>query len=214
MIEGIIPVIRGKEADLLLDDMEKNTVPPGRVIVIDNTGCGYFPTTRLPVLYVRPPAPLGVNASWNIGAALAVGEFVSILNDDIRINQRFFEGICGAFSSCPESGVVCPQTTDNPMDVRPNPCADYRQLLMSKREGWAFTIRRELLDRIPPIPEELKIFCGDDWYWHWARKLGRVWVKQNGNIIYHRPGASAGPEARHFLKAEKNLFAKLIREAK
>lgn len=209
MIDVILPVIRRDDADLLFSDMEKNTIEPTRVIVIDNTGGGYFPRTRLPVLYISPPQPLGVNASWNIGSALARESFVSFLNDDLRISSGFFDGIVRTFNSNHNAGVVCPQTSYQLYEVS---CRVQGYHVMNRREGWAFTMRRELLHTMPEIPDQLKIFCGDDWYWHWTHKLGKRWIKQAGNIIYHQPGASALPKYKATLKAEKALFAELIDE--
>jgi GT2 family glycosyltransferase len=210
MIDVILPVIRQKDAELLLEDMDANTRPPDRVILIDNTAEVFRSkiVPRVPVLYIRPSKRLGVNASWNIGMALAGAEYVSFLNDDIRISPRFFEGIEDVFQYRPHVGVVCPKTVGDIDAVGydgsvPNDA-------MSRREGWAFTVRRALLRAIPPIPESLEIFCGDDWIWHHTRIRSGVWVKQNGNVIYHRPGASASPEYRAALKREKAVFEKII----
>jgi hypothetical protein len=215
MIEVILPVIRPELAALLLKDMEANELRPGRVILIDNTPDGWMPDTKLNLLYARHSRLMtGVNASWNLGAHILRPEtqYVSFLNDDIRVNPLFFKNIVSAFKWLSGAGAVCPQTMDNmsALDV-----SDARLTIsqMRRREGWAFTLRRELLDRIPPIPEALKIFCGDDWYWRWTYRLGYAWVKQLGNWVYHKPGASADPAFQRALKAEKALFAELMAEA-
>ena len=56
---------------------------------------------------------------------------------------------------------------------------------MRKREGWAYTILKSFLDKIPEIPDELKTYYGDDWFWFHSNRLGFRWIKMIDNLIFH-----------------------------
>lgn len=82
---------------------------------------------------------------------------------------------------------------------------------MSMREGWAWTIRTSVAERIPPIPKKLKTFCGDDWYWTHTIRAGHLWGKMINNRCYHYVGQSnVIKDVRKDLKKERSLFKTLI----
>lgn len=222
-IHAVIPVVNPALADVLLANIEANTLKPAHILIIDNSPGGYSPTVEMAGLEVlRPPEPLGVNASWNLGMTRFLmgdeGDALSVLNDDIEVGPRFFERIATAFEWNGRYGVVCPATL-----IESEKWAKAKRIengtgplsltlaIMDRREGWAFTARRELLEKVPTIPKELKTFCGDDWIWYWTHHYDFVWVKDKRNIIFHHVGVSMRPE---FLGARKNEKRILLSELK
>jgi len=215
----IIPVIRRDLFSLLLADLCGQSVLPELVIIIDNSrGLDAETLKHLPfeVYLIVPNHNIGVNPAWNWGVGLAKDcDAVAILNDDIRLGSEFFHKISIAFGCSPDAAAVCPLTNSDDPDAHriDIPYAPKYLSPMRKREGWAMVIRRQVLDQIPPIPDALRIFCGDDWFWYWSHRMGRPWIKDLSNVIYHQVGASMmiRPEARQNLKAEKAAFARIIR---
>lgn len=214
----IIPIVDRKRADVVLSGLEaQKNVWPDKVLIIDNTPDlerYTFKTDRFRVKTFKPLPVLGVNASWNWGLTFIGNcDFVSILNDDIMVRPRFVEYILVVFEQFPDCGVACPVTITDLQQFETY-FTEAPSRYMSRREGWAFTGRKKaVFDKIPPIPEELETFCGDDWFWRGTYKLGYKWVKDGSNIIYHAVGASIRlrSKVRDRLKEEKRRFNTLVK---
>ena len=200
-------------------DIARNTIAPDEILIVDNSrdyqtvelvarlkseGDGVTqqaqssqssshsrPLDHLRVVYTREFAPdgLGVNASWNYGIANTFGDYVAILNNDLRLCKFFFEDILAAFQAKERvrinTGIVVPRTIFNPAIVRHAIRYPLSLKKLAVREGWAFTIRRDLLEDIGPIPEGMTTFCGDDWLFEevWARDF--LAIKSLNTPIYH-----------------------------
>ncbi|MBU2052593.1 hypothetical protein KKH13_05290 [Patescibacteria group bacterium] len=215
-IKVVIPTLLWHPVQPLINDLAQGTVRPEKIYVIDNSGRFYSPKS-IDIGWVEiifPGENIGVNASWNAGIELCADcDAVALLNDDIRVGRRFVEKIISAFDGRDNAGVVCPLTHDYP----PGELPEMPVIRMRKREGWAMTIRKELFDKMPRIPSDrIRTFCGDDWIWHWAHRLGYRWYKDMGNCIRHEVGVSMAenPQIRATLRSEKEEFAKIIRELK
>lgn len=226
-----IPICTYDFIDQVLKSIEKNTIRPA-VIVIDNTGNGnwqYEPSPgvkRLSVSVIKNWKNVGVNASWNQAKAVCPPcDLVTILNDDTFLNSRFWERIISVRYKYPATaGCICPNihpiNSDNMDFIREKieeksklPPAIHR---MRKREGNAMTFYRPLLDTIPPIPQELTTFFGDDWLWWWTYRQGNLWYKDANNVIWHKVGGSIrDPRVfRDLRKAEKAMYVKRIEAIK
>lgn len=210
----IIPVINDRFINGLLDCIDQNSVLPESIIIIDNSQDDAKITirkTRFRVEIYRPPTPLGVNASWNHGINELIKkdvDLVSVLNDDLLLENLFFEKMIRLASLHEEASVFCPVTVKAPQMIDcVSPVGREICVGMSKREGWAWTIRASVAKNIPPIPEQLKTFCGDDWYWHHCYKLGRPWVKMINVLCYHFVGISKDGIG---LKAEKAILNDML----
>ncbi len=162
------------------------------------------------------------NQSWNRIAEFAAKadsfEIIGVLNDDLLMHPQVFERIAAAFEIAPpDVGVIVPSTIHAsllPIDTRRLPCHP-ALLPMKRREGWAMFFKQELYSTLPLIPDQLRQFCGDDWYWAFSRRLGYFWRKDIHNPIFHKVGRSVNnlPEKRELLSKEKRLLPSLISEA-
>jgi GT2 family glycosyltransferase len=208
----IVPVINNNFLPGLLDCIERNTVHPDSIIIIDNSpDRGIVIQTRLFFHKIMPDIPLGVNASWNTAVPMLFDttDMISILNDDLLLEDHFFEKLIDTARLYPEAGVLCPNTLKDEEGIKHAfQAGNNNASRMNRREGWAWTIRSEVAKRIPPIPSDLVTFCGDDWYWHHCHKLNRPWMKMITNYCYHYGSQSVrltGVEKD--LRSEKNIFA-------
>lgn len=217
----IIPVVQPDLFDNLMTCISKNTQLPNKIIVINNSGKPlvvpyHFPTSPHPVevMVLDQTHPLGVNASWRLGLRHASGyNLISILNDDLLLAYDFFEKIRKASNQYPKASAYCPNTVKNPKDIMMKfheheiECAT-----MARREGWAFTIRGELLADIPVIPSALTMFFGDDWIYRWtAQILRRPWIKVKNALAFHYCGVSVGRDGTNvLLQKEKLIYQQLI----
>lgn len=205
----IIPVVNINLVKRLLDSIAGNTVLPYKILIIDNSmNKTVFPTYGgLSIEVFDSGRCMGVNESWNLGISrIDKCDYAAILNDDIVLGKYFFENNIDTFECYPNCGAVCPETV-NDINMMKDSKVD-RVLIMTKREGWAMSFRWEVLKQIPPIPDHLKTFCGDDWYWlHSYLKNKQYWLKNMGNVIYHEVGVSVLKLGlRDQLRHEKNIY--------
>ena len=192
-IQVVVPVMDVDRFRKLAEDICANSHKPSLVIIVNNSKQNIsdlpFDNYEIPYTVIIPPMPLATNHAWNLGIGLLTEcDYASILNDDIEIPNHFFGHIMGNFEYRSNAGAICPYTItdrENNLDYNINDI-----IRMKHKEGWAFTIRKKLLDEIPPIPTELTMFFGDDWYWWHTYKRGFLWYKDNGVAIFHAVGAS------------------------
>lgn len=145
---------------------------------------------------------IGVNLVWNHGLKIAevLNTDVMFLNDDVLFKSDFFSKTQEALEYNRAFAVVCPYTSiREDFDIGFMPDCKDRYSMMTKRNGWCFTINRRFIPKIPLIPSNMKVFCGDDWIWTFTNQL---WVKDNKNIIYHQVGKT--------LKKNRDLRALLL----
>jgi hypothetical protein len=192
-IEVIIPVVQYDLAMDLLHQINENTRPPDRVIIINNTqqSPSWYPFENFIMEFYHTETSM-VNESWELGRSLISPDcdYVTFLNDDLIIGSWFFQRVIETFEANEKYGIVCPNTVDHPNKVFPGK-VEYVVGRSNKLEGWAFTIRKDLLDQVPPLPwERISTFCGDSLIWDHVKRMGYSWGKDTGNNIYHYVGQS------------------------
>jgi GT2 family glycosyltransferase len=150
---------------------------------------------------------MGVNFSWNEGIKLSKTKYISIFNNDILINRYFFKKIIETFELNNKFGIVCGKTINRSKNIKLTDDSPPQTQRMRKREGWAFTIRKEMSDLIPDIPKELKIYCGDDYLFFYCSLLGYVPIKILNNYLFHYGSLTVSSiRSRGLRKIEKNIW--------
>jgi hypothetical protein len=207
----VIPIIQNTYIYKLLDMIGHNSVVPDHILIIDNSQQNVIVSTQMHLCIMRPEKPFSVNESWNFGMRWMIEhkvDLIGVFNDDLLIEKYFFEKLQNAAVSFSEGKVFCPETVkdkcfiDNVRNV-PVQCRK-----MNRREGWAWTIRSEIASQTQPIPNDLKTFCGDDWFWHQSQP----WIKMIGNYCFHYIGRSVKMnDTRKDLRTEKSLLAQHLK---
>jgi len=108
-----------------------------------------------------------VNEAWNWWVSLSTWKYILIINDDIIISKWTIERL---MSLADYHKVACPYFTR----------ADNNQKIYSstgKKIIWfCFLIKRENLEWLFPIPEDLKLWYWDNWiYWKANCDMGIWW---------------------------------------
>lgn len=207
----IIPIVHEDYIHKLLDCIQRNSTQPSEIIIVDNSRNTLKVAKNITV--IKPRTPMGVNASWNYGIQKLINhDLISVLNDDLLIEELFFEKLQRLSEAKLKVGVFCPETRrDMSVFSPPYPIYSATCSPMNRREGWAWTIRSSVARQIPPIPTQLKTWCGDDWYWTHCYRLGYPWMKMEKNICFHYVGQSCKlVDKRKDLNPEKALFRSLL----
>ena len=146
----------------------------GEIILVDNTS-NNIPVNLPKLKYICEGKNTYINPAWNKGAELATFDKLCFMNDDIWFDWSYLKkispfitedvGMIGMGPACytedaGEFGVskIDPHFTDN---------------LVHRTDGYGccFFIHK---NNYTIIPNELKIWCGDDWLFYQDRNSNRI----------------------------------------
>lgn len=190
------------------------------VIIINNNVEKEFNYENPKVRIISKGQNLFVNPSWNLGVEEAKNDYVALINDDIKIPNNLCSSILNLFDD--NTGIVGADTKDvintrnkdneviidvtdkkvelsdnitlNPITFR---LPDFGIFMVFKKENYK------------TIPEDLKIFYGDDWIIYFAEKMGKTnYVFSNQNI-YHLGSLSSNHFA-DWARKEGHIYKKYI----
>jgi len=153
------------------------------VILIENVAKELVPNIEYPENSRIKVVPLGkniyVNPSWNLGVSMCTEEYIGILNDDITIPDNLFTFL--SLTDFTNIGILgaCDfliQEVRNPDRFQTR----YSTLIAAEDRLWGFGVMMIMKkDRYYSIPEDLLIWCGDDYLFHKNKQAG----KQNAVIL-------------------------------
>lgn len=216
----VIPIANMKMYENLVHKISCNMFLPEICVLINETNEPIYESPHgINTVVVEIHPRCGVNAAWEIGARLCGDvDYVSVLNDDIEIETDFFSRIIRAFSFTEQQtkglegypAAICPWTYTHKAKESPR---EAHIIKMKRVEGWAFTIRKEILNAAFPIPNEMKTFAGDNWLW-WIsyREFNMWWYKDTENRIFHHVGSSMNKEIKKTMKVEKNICSQELKK--
>ena len=164
---------------------------------------------------------IGVNPAWNWGVAKARNEKIAILNDDFIFDLRVFLK-ADKLLNAPTTGVIGMAPGDHPtithqpalttgtIDIIPQTPDIHRWGF-----GYAMFMNKRHWDN---IPEDMKIFCGDDWIFDGC-KMKKLTNYIITNFLWRTPGSvTSGAMEAEFGDHDKLLYtgyhlARLIKHA-
>jgi glycosyltransferase involved in cell wall biosynthesis len=116
----------------------------------------FFTSSKLKIIPL--PINVGVSIAWNIGAEIASEENIGILNDDIIFDTSILSSIDSIISNSTDLGAI---GGPNPSDIYDGKSSIYFEKVSTLLGGWGTMIFLQKSKYIQ-IPEELKIFFGDN----------------------------------------------------
>ena len=213
-VSVVIPTLqKNKELFFNLLNMLEKDDSVGEVIVIDNSKLG-VENNSSKLRVIVPDENLFVNPSWNLGTKEAKFEIVALLNDDITIPNDFCKRITSQMT--PDMGAVGfnRDFINTTTDVLPPPTET--EIKLEKVDGrcghWGIAIFY-YKDSYIPIPDELKIYCGDDWIFLQNRKQKRQNYFISGQYIYHYESLSCKEKSFNPIgDRDRKLYRKFTRK--
>lgn len=202
MLDVVIPILNySSYTRSILSDIVNNSIHPQKIFIINNNSSDDSIQvveefkTKLNIKLLNLRKNVGVNASWNIGLKLSKSKYVSILNNDLVINKNFFYNVIETFEARPTCGMLCPHTLqplndeyDYSNDVKRVKNHEFKGVCTTNpvpwRQGWAFTIRQDLKEKLI-IPRGLFNYCGDDYQYLMILKMKKSILMMEENIIFH-----------------------------
>ena len=209
----VIPTLQKNKEFLvnLINSVAREDVV-GEIILIDNSLQGLdMDCNKLRV--ITPLENLYVNPSWNLGVKESKFEIIALLNDDITIPSEFCTNVVNKMTL--EMGIVGMDTdlitTSSEMEAPPENTEI--ELLPVKDRSLYFGVAMFFYkDAYVEIPNELKIYCGDDWIVKQAKKNKKQIYNICGQKIYHYGSMSSKEKKLNPIgDRDRKLYRKLTR---
>lgn len=185
--------------------LKNTTTVPSRLLIVDN---GSEPAVRAFLQAIRPAGAIrevliiqnetneGFPRGMNQGIRASRAPYVCLLNNDLRLTPLWLSKMIEVAQAHPEIGVLNPSSsTFGDMPPRGMSLEAYAQQLEAKRGlyvevgmciGFCFLIRRELIERIGLLSEEVeRIFFEDEDFCMRAMQAGYRCVVVSGSYVYH-----------------------------
>ena len=157
-----------------------------------------------------PGENIYVNPAWNLGVEVAQYSRICIVNDDVSFDLKLFDRLAdlitpaaGVFGLCPGDPIFNhPPVTNGAIDIIPwtgQHTHGFGCLMFLHRSNWA------------AIPEELKIYYGDNYIFDQQLAQGRTNYLIT-NLLFSTPFASTTSDTAitgGFLEREGTIYAKI-----
>ena len=167
MYSIIIPTMwGGTEIEAMLPLLEKHSLV-GEILLINNsiarTPNWYKLGKWIKIKQYNPPDNIGVNPAWNLGVRESKNDKICLLSDDVEFPVDVLEFLYDKLSS--EQGCVGPLKTNiNVSASVPYKLDQFNKLVPAMRMRGQYGCMMFLnKENWVPIPEEFKIFYGDNW---------------------------------------------------
>ena len=213
-VSAVIPTLQ-KNLELLnnLVKVLNEDESVSEIIVIDNSISGYsYDSPKIRVIV--PETNMFVNLSWNLGVKEAKEDIVALLNDDITIPKDFCKSVVEKMNS--EMGIVGfhRDFVENIQEIKEPP--KLTDLTLEKAEGRCgyfgvamFFYKSSYVD----IPEEIKVFWGDDWLYDQSKKQKKDNYYITNQKIYHWGSlSSTDKRVNPYSKKDAVLYRKYTRK--
>lgn len=128
---------------------------------------------------------IDLNQVWNTFYKTTQNKYLCFLNNDVRITDNFVSDSEKIFEI--ETAVGCVVHATNHPNYTSKTQLQYKLIKGGVKQGWDFTIKR---DAYNIIPNELKVYCGDDYLFELLYNNGFIIAFALSSPIIHYQGKS------------------------
>ena len=185
----------------------------GEIIIIDNSLKGYsYNSSKIKV--ITPEQNLYVNQAWNLGIKNAKYDLLGILNDDILLPKNFCKQVSDFISktkNCGLLGLESSTSMEYTKDFSKSPkegelkFKKIKHLYDNGNYFWGSAIWGKK-DCYFNIPNEMKIYCGDDYLLMCNNKAKKKNYSISGVKVKHYSRLSSGSEELSLIKENDQKF--------
>ena len=188
-----------------LETLFRTTHTPCRLLLVDNAS---EPAVRAYLASVKPQGAIlevrllqnetneGFSRGMNRGIQVSHAPFVCLLNNDLRFTDGWLEELLHAAAAHPDIGVWNPESNTFGNRPRPGGTIDTHAAALKARRGryvevgvctgFCFLIRREVIDRIGGLTEEVdRAFFEDEDYCMRVRDAGFGCAVAASSYVFH-----------------------------
>jgi GT2 family glycosyltransferase len=171
---------------------------------------------------IEPERRLWFNGILNLAIASCRTPYLGLLNNDLILGTRFVERSLEAFERS-GSDFLVPFTFEE-QDALPAQLElerPFRIQRLRRQQGWCMLFRSASVRRLPPVPDELRLWFGDSWVFHHAWEDGqKLGLMRHVAVIHQRhttieSDASVRATGVHpVIEEDKRVFAERYRWVK
>lgn len=190
----VLPSMRAYKINQVIEDLCNQTVPPDRVVIVDN-GCDIDDfDIRLMLKGFRlicPGRNTGCNFVWNMMWDLDT-DLVGAVADDLRLSPHLIEVLSEAlelkFGKNPTGATTATILQDKGYSdlTKDRPATITGRSVWAKGACGAFLMRSRTLNCIPPIPDVFFNFFGDNYLAYWFGILELDFIAVNIHVAHGR----------------------------
>lgn len=134
----------------------------------------------------RLPKNVWVNPVWNMGAEMATGKYVAVINADIELSKDWDKYLVSALETPTHKFTIsCPYETNPHVSVPYALDKWFMKHVPHMLKGPCFMFRKADVPMLFPIPPEIKHWCGDNLLADRATEKGGGVVYAKKAQIYH-----------------------------
>ena len=131
-----------------------------------------------------PPERLWFNGIVNRALQVCRTPLLGILNNDLILGRHFTDLTIAAFERTTYDVLVA-RTVEAEDPAGLDRGGRFRIAPLWRREGWCMLFRVASIRRLPPIPDDLRLWYGDTWIFHHAWSSGmRVGIMLHNRIAH------------------------------
>lgn len=183
MIDVVIPTLMKIDTSPLRYSLREicSNAQINKVVIIDNSGDGQF-SKKIDIDDKKIEAHeldtnIYVNPAWNLGVSKCESENILIMNDDIFCNSQVISQVSEVMQDkdigiCSVDTITCKNTEDYVSQTERHKLLETNNVFGNSdnnKTGWFFCMRRK---DWKPLPEDMKLWYGDDLIFRRIRKLG------------------------------------------
>lgn len=233
MIDVVIPTMLLTDKNIFsytLEQMKACDVIR-KIIIIDNTDdCSFRKTYHSNLgggkfCVVENGKNVLVNPAWNQGLSLVEAEHYVILNDDVLCHSKIFKICEQKMRDDQDVGILTVDTLqsknidfyNNHIKETEHKPPTFTTNIFRNRVGWFMCGRKS---QWVPIPDNIKIFYGDDFIYQLARKNKRKVLSLQSQSIVHFESTSVNhtlkkdPKIKETIQKDGHQWAGILRGIK
>ncbi len=215
-----------KELTVIIPTLQKNPLFPlllrnlhqdpivKEIIIIDNSTQGFaFPSPKVKVLEVEEN--IFVNPAWNLGMQHCKTDYWCLMNDDIMLCPYFCSFVLQMLQpDMGTVGILGDYVKNVDLNTFVQPIAHAEKMFLREMYHLCYCFGIAMFghkDAFTPIPEELKVFFGDNYLIYTNRARGRQNYAIAGQPLYHL-GSLSSKAVEQWCQEEKPIYDKCCKK--
>ncbi len=215
-----------KELTVIIPTLQKNPLFPlllrnlhqdpavKEVIIIDNSTQGFaFPSPKVKVLEMEEN--IFVNPAWNLGMQHCKTDYWCLMNDDVMLCPLFCSSVLQLLQpDMGTVGILSDYVNNVDLSIYAKPIPHANKMFLRKIYHLCYCFGIVMFghkDAFTSIPEELRVFFGDNYLIYTNRARGRQNYAIAGQPLYHL-GSLSSKAVEQWCQEENPIYEKCCKK--
>lgn len=211
-IEFLMPVMRPQMALLILEDLINQTLKPDKLTIVDNGG-DFKLHKKYPfeIELIKPGYNIGTNQAWNKIFDIKA-DYIGLVPDDCRLDKNLIKILKDGLLLYNDIGASTATIFKNDIGLQARTDHIYGIQVSGKGHFGAILFKKCILDQLPLIPKEFKIFFGDNWLGWWITQIGyKIYEMSVGITHKHKTDLKVKLNYPEVIEQERIIWKQWLR---